>query len=64
MVDLTAGLEAFAEQLVAQMRSAGLPQHENAIHHCLALGFQRAYDFKPARSSANGLSATATAISG
>jgi len=41
------GFDAFAEQLAAQIAVAGSPQHENALHHCLALGFQSAYDLAP-----------------
>lgn len=47
MEDLTSGFHAFARQLTAQIEAAGTPQHENAIHHCVALGFQAAYDLTP-----------------
>lgn len=45
--DFTSGLEAFAEQFLAEMANAGPPSSEHAIHFCLALGFQAAYDLKP-----------------
>lgn len=47
MQTLEPGFESFAQQLTAQTAAAGIPQHENAIHHCLALGFQAAYDLEP-----------------
>lgn len=46
-VDFTSGLEAFAEQFLAQVANAGPPSSEHAIHFCLALGFQAAYDLRP-----------------
>jgi hypothetical protein len=42
-----AGLEGFRDQLAAQIAVAGPPRHENALHHCLALGFQAAFDLVP-----------------
>jgi hypothetical protein len=43
----TAGLEAFAQQFRAQLAKAGVPTSEHAVHFCLALGFQAAYDLAP-----------------
>ena len=45
--DLAAGLEAFADQLRAQIASAGPPTSEHAIHFCLALGLQSAWRLRP-----------------
>lgn len=45
--DLRRGFGGFAEQLVAQVEAAGYPAHENAIHHCLALGFQNVFELEP-----------------
>ena len=44
---LTRGLEAFAQQFLAQVNNAGPPSSEHAVHLCLALGFQAAYQLKP-----------------
>ena len=47
MVDdqrLFLGLDAFCAQFTAQVRGAGPPESEHAIHLCLALGFQSALD--------------------
>lgn len=44
---LASGLSAFAEQFRAQVRSSGLPDYENAIHFCLALGLQAAWELPP-----------------
>lgn len=43
----THGLDAFAEQFSAQIANAGPPASEHAIHFCLALGFQAAYELEP-----------------
>jgi hypothetical protein len=43
----TLGLEAFAQQFSAQIDNAGPPSSEHAIHFCLALGFQAAYQLEP-----------------
>ena len=42
-----AGLDAFAQQFRAQLANAGVPTSEHAVHFCLALGFQAAYDLAP-----------------
>jgi hypothetical protein len=44
---LTSGLDAFAQQFKAQADSAGLPASEHAVHFCLALGLQAAWELKP-----------------
>jgi hypothetical protein len=42
-----AGMNAFAQQFRAQVANAGVPTSEHAIHFCLALAFQAAYDLAP-----------------
>ena len=44
---LGVGLEAFADQLRAQITLAGPPSSEHAIHLCLALGLQAAWRLPP-----------------
>jgi hypothetical protein len=44
---LVSGLDAFAEQFRAQADSAGLPSSEHAVHFCLALGLQAAWELPP-----------------
>lgn len=44
---LTRGLDGFADQLSAQVAAAGQPGHEHAIHFCLALGLNAAWNLKP-----------------
>jgi len=41
---LSSGLDAFAVQFRAQLLNGEAPSSEHAIHFCLALGFQAAYD--------------------
>lgn len=41
------GLHAFGDQFRAQIDNAGPPSSEHAVHFCLALGFQAAYDLAP-----------------
>ena len=41
------GLVAFGDQFRAQIDNAGPPSSEHAVHFCLALGFQAAYDLAP-----------------
>ncbi|MDP9238971.1 MAG: hypothetical protein M3P30_16520 [Chloroflexota bacterium] len=41
--DLTAGFDAFASQLAAQLACGVTPSHEHDIHFCLALGLQAEY---------------------
>jgi hypothetical protein len=43
----TKGLDAFAVQFQAQLDNAGVPSSEHAVHFCIALGFQPAYDLAP-----------------
>jgi hypothetical protein len=49
MIDdgLIKGLDAFAEQFGVQVATAGAPDSEHAVHFCLALGIQAAYDLPP-----------------
>lgn len=44
---LERGLEAFAAQFSAQLRNAGPPTSEHAVHFCIALGFQAALNLSP-----------------
>jgi hypothetical protein len=46
-VPLTAALDAFVDQFQAQTEAAGLPTSEHAVHFCLALGLQAAWDLAP-----------------
>jgi hypothetical protein len=46
-IDFTEGLAGFAKQFRAQVDAAGPPASEHAVHFCLALGFQAAYDLPP-----------------
>lgn len=41
---LLLGLDGFADQFRAQIDNAGPPGSEHAVHFCLALRFQAAYD--------------------
>jgi hypothetical protein len=44
---LVRGLNAFAQQFDAQVANAGPPGSEHAVHFCLALGIQAAYELPP-----------------
>jgi hypothetical protein len=46
-VPLTRALDAFVEQFQAQIEAAGPPTSEHAVHFCLALGLQAAWDLAP-----------------
>lgn len=46
-MNLSRGLDAFAEQFAAQIANAGPPSSEHAVHFCLALGLQAAYNLAP-----------------
>lgn len=45
--DFLPGLRGFADQFRAQIRNAGVPHSEHAVHFCLALGIEAAYKFPP-----------------
>ncbi len=44
---LIVALDGFANQFRAQVDAAGPPGSEHAVHFCVALGFQAAYDLPP-----------------